>query len=45
LDQNDIELVFNISSISQSPSLQQFGTHGESYQSIEIIDQVVLRTE
>jgi len=45
LDQNDIELVLNISSNSQSTSLLQFGTHSESYPSVEITDQVIVKTK
>ena len=45
LDQNNIELVLNISSNSQSTSLLQFGTHSESYPSVKITDQVVVKTK
>jgi len=45
LDQNGVELALYISSNSQSTSLLQFGTHVESYPSINIIDQVLVKTK
>jgi FkbM family methyltransferase len=45
LDQNDIELALYISSNSQSTSLLQFGTHVESYPSINIVDKVLVKTK